>query len=171
MEVDVPVVQLISNVEKNSVDQMNMDDLSDYVLKPVNKINLYYSIKSALDKYELNKKIGKNQENFSKLIDTIDELVFSINSEYKITNWNSSIEQMSGYASNDVNGRDVERLGIFVQVDEIKRIVDDVCHGDAKVEETQLVCLFSNNGDKKMIASCQRLCYNTIRLQHIQILY
>ncbi len=151
-EVDVPVVQLISSVEKNSVDLMNMDDLSDYVLKPVNEMDLRYSIEIAWYKHELNKKIGMNGENFSKLINNVDELVFSINSEYKITNWNSSIEQMSGYAFNDVDGKEIDRLGIFDQVDEIKRVVDDVCHGDAKAEETQLVCLFSNNGDKKMIA-------------------
>ena len=151
-EVDVPVVQLISSVEKNSVDLMNMDDLSDYVLKPVNEMDLRYSIEIAWYKHELNKKIGMNGENFSKLINNVDELVFSINSEYKITNWNSSIEQMSGYASDDVNGMEVDRLGIFDQVDEIKRVVDDVCHGDAKVEDTQPISLISKKGDKKIIA-------------------
>lgn len=151
-EVDVPVVQLISSVEKNSVDLMNVDDLSDYVLKPVNEMDLFYSIEIAWYKHELNKKIGKNQENFLKLSDTIDELVFSINSEYKITNWNSSIEQMSGYAFNDVMGRDVERLGIFGQVDEIKRIVDDVCNNNSVNVKTFHLGVSTKNSEKNMIA-------------------
>lgn len=60
------------------------------------------------------------------LFDHVDDFMFSVNLELKITSWNSSIEQVSGYAVDEVINREIRSLGIFDHVDELENMVKRV---------------------------------------------
>lgn len=58
---------------------------------------------------------------------------------------------MSEYAFNDVKGIEINRIGIFDQVDEIKIVVDDVCNNNSDYIKILYLGLSTKNSVKKII--------------------
>lgn len=74
---------------------------------------------------------------------------FSINSEKKITSWNSTIEQVSGYTFDEIKNKEIDSLTIFDKASELEKIVDRVTSADSV--DLHHIVLISKSGERKII--------------------
>lgn len=104
-----------------------------------------------------------DRKQFSKILNSINEFVFSIDSKKRISGWNSALEKLSGYSFEELKNKEIDRLDIFENVDEIIDTVTQTYKKEEKITPKYIV-LNSKNAEKKTIdISYQTTIYDDLQ--------
>ncbi len=113
--------------------------------------------------YETNKKLSEEIQERQKqelfivrtkdylrtIIDSASELIVSFDMNHRLSTWNRTAEETTGYKQIEILNRSVDKLAVFENPTEINEIIDTVCEKQ-NVKHANIIVRIKNN-DKRII--------------------
>ena len=93
--------------------------------------------------------IKRTREYLQNAINSASEIIISIDKNSKVTAWNKTAEQITGYKQREVLGRKISYLSIFVNSDDLTGYINGVFNGHTKSFKD--VTLLSKTGVRKLV--------------------
>jgi len=93
--------------------------------------------------------IRRTKEYLQKIINSASEIIISFDTSNRVTTWNKTAEQITGYKQREVLGRKISYLSIFVNSGDLTGYINDVFNGHTKSFED--VTLQSKTGARKLV--------------------
>jgi PAS domain S-box-containing protein len=115
--------------------------------KKLEKINAQLE-KEIDNRKEAEKQIYTIKEHLQNVIDSASEIVISIDNNYRITTWNTSIQQITGFKYDEVTNRTITKLPLFDEPQKLKDLIKNVEKKPVKNEE---LILLTKQNTKKII--------------------
>jgi len=101
---DIPVIYLTAHENEEILQRAKITEPFGYIIKPINKFELYSAIEIARYRHEMRKKLKLSEEKYRSLIENINDVVFAVNAEGYFTFISGKIEQLAGYTSAEITG-------------------------------------------------------------------
>jgi len=91
----------------------------------------------------------EQKEYLKNVIDSASEIIISFDKNNVVTTWNRTAELITKYRSREVLGRNINRLGIFLNQDDLNNYFHSVLNGHAKPFED--ITLQPKTGARKLV--------------------
>lgn len=97
-ELNIPVLYLITYLNKFDIERINSTDPYGYIIKPIEKNQLKYTIELALYKNRIFRKLKASEEKYRRLAENSRDMIYSMSvPEGKYQYVNNSVETITGY--------------------------------------------------------------------------
>ena len=97
-ELNIPVLYLITYLNKFDIERINSTDPYGYIIKPIEKNQLKYTIELALYKNRIFRKLKASEEKYRRLAENSRDMIYSMSvPEGKYQYVNNSAETITGY--------------------------------------------------------------------------
>jgi PAS domain S-box-containing protein len=106
-KLNIPVVYLTAHSEDTTVNRALDTNPYGYLLKPFDIIELKFTIKLALNKHEMEKKLQESEKLFRTMVETAQEGVWAMDKNYRTSFVNQKMADMLGYQPSDMIGKPV----------------------------------------------------------------
>lgn len=139
--------QLSANIVKNEVGE---------------NICLMYSFVDVTKLKEAKKEIIRTKEHLQNIINSTSELIITFDKNGKVTSWNKSAENITGYKRRELIGKSVKDVKVFVNPSELIKAINNLYNGHktgfdelvlkTKSEAKHTICVACSGirgGDKK----------------------
>jgi PAS domain S-box-containing protein len=124
-QLNVPVIFATALSDKETLDEIPIDDLYGYLIKPYNKKNLFASIEIAMKKSEYEKErvelnnqleqkitdlraanetVSISEEKYRVLVEGSDDIIFSLDGDWNFITANDSIRRHLNYPVDKIHG-------------------------------------------------------------------
>ncbi|CAN5354136.1 response regulator [soil metagenome] len=121
---DLPVIMVTGRDDSTSVVEGLKNGANDYVTKPVDMDVICARIETQLSILKLRTALQHEQEFSENVIESAHEIIiFAVDSEHRVTLFNSAAERIFGYAREEIIGQPL--AGLFCDVREYMRIHDE----------------------------------------------
>jgi len=136
-------------------------ELEDYKIRQERK-KVKKELKESLEELEqANKKLQKEiyerknaekqaveaKEHFQNVIDSTYEIIISVDSNNRISTWNNTAEEITGYKRKEVMNRTINKLPLFKDAQNVVDVIKNVSKGKSTGFE-DLVIITKNNAKK-----------------------
>ena len=93
--------------------------------------------------------IARNKDYLRTIIDSASELILSFDMNHRLSTWNRTAEETTGYKQIEILNRSVDKLPVFENPTEINEIIGTVCEKQ-DVKHANIIVRTKNN-DKRII--------------------
>ncbi len=118
---DIPVVFLSSHTESEIVEKTEKITSYGYIVKNTGNTILDVSIKMAFKLFNANKKTLEKEEKYRFLVENLNDVIFTLNTENIITYVSPQIERLSEYKVDDLIGK---KFIEFVHPDDLPMLLE-----------------------------------------------
>jgi len=101
-EKDIPIIFITAFADEQTIQRAKISEPYAYIIKPFNELALKSNIEITLYKHKLEDELKVNQKHLVNIINSISDLLFSVDKENKIKIWNTKAKQLFGYAENEI---------------------------------------------------------------------
>ena len=91
----------------------------------------------------------RTREYLRNVIDSATELVIAFDMNNRVTTWNKTVQNLTGYKTIEVINRSVGKLNVFENSENLLKILKNIC-GNKKTDEINII-LRTKNNDQKII--------------------
>ncbi len=104
-DVDVPFIYLTANADPATVERARDTMPSGYLNKPVNERDLLTNIDSAINRHRIERRLRMSEEKYRDLIDSLQDVIVSVDEKGLITFISSRITEIAGYTESEMMGK------------------------------------------------------------------
>ncbi len=122
---DIPVIYVTGNADIDTVKRAREANPYGYVMKPVNMLDLFTSIDTALHRFGLQKKLKESEEKYRSLVESSSDWIWSIDQNGFYTYSSPKVKDVLGYEPYEITGKSVLS---FSPPDEIARLNETIKH-------------------------------------------
>lgn len=143
-EKNVPVLFLTAHVEREMVDRVRKVSRYGYALKNTGEYVLLSSIEMVLDLFDAHEKTRVSEENYRRLVEDINDIIFSINENGIFTYISPRVERFTDFTPDDIIGKSFHD---FIEKDDVPKAREQfevIVGGGSFFEEYKWV---KKNGD------------------------
>lgn len=137
---DIPVIFLTSFVDKGTLDRAKVTEPYGYIVKPFNESDLQTTVEMALYKFEKDKETKYSKERYENALLSLEEAIFILDTNYKITFINPKSENYIGYGNETASGKSLFDV-LRISEESGKEFVSEDLIGKLKAEK---VCEIKN---------------------------
>jgi len=112
---NTPIIYLTAYADTETLNRARITTPYAYIVKPFEERELQSNIEIALYKHQTEQKLQHTKNHLENIIEHITEIIFTIDQEHKITTWNNSAEQLTGYPKKEVLNKKITELPVFPQ--------------------------------------------------------
>lgn len=91
----------------------------------------------------------KTKRYLENLLDSASEMIISFDGRNRITTWNKTAEQITGFKKNEVINRKISRLDVFHESENVEQSIEKFAKGENMLFDEMIV--FTKRGDKRVI--------------------
>ncbi len=102
---DVPVIYMTANADDHTIQQARDTEPYGYLNKPVQERDLITNIDSALNRHRIEKRMRASEERYRALVDSIPDIIISLDEKTVITYISLPAEAMTGYSIGEIVGK------------------------------------------------------------------
>ncbi|HOP62625.1 MAG TPA: PAS domain S-box protein [Spirochaetota bacterium] len=103
-EKNIPILFLTAHIEREMVDKVRSITRYGYALKNSGDYVLLSSIEMVFELFEAHERTRNSEENYRRLVEDINDIIFSIDSDGYITYISPRVEPVSGYKPDEIIG-------------------------------------------------------------------
>lgn len=107
------------------------------------------SFNDITEKVNAERQIKRTKDYLQKVIDSTQDIIFSIDSDNRILTWNKAAERITGYKVKSIRGKKIDDIDIFIEPTLLKKMVQNSIQH--KPLETNEISLCSIDGDHRLI--------------------
>jgi PAS domain S-box-containing protein len=151
-------------IMKNNLERLGpaiKRELQDYKIKQERK-KAKKDLKDSLEELEkTNKKLQKeiterkdaekqaieSKEHFQNLVDSTEEIIISVDGNNRISTWNNTAEDVTGFKKKEVLNRTISKLPVFKDSNNVADVIKEVSK-ENKTSVKDLVIITKNNAKK-----------------------
>lgn len=130
--------QLSANIVKNEVGE---------------NICMMYSFVDVTKLKEAEKEIIRTKEHLQKVINSTSELIITFDKNNKVTSWNKSAENITGYKRREIIGKSVRNVKVFANSSELIKAINCIYNGH-KTEFDELILKTKSEAKHTICVSC-----------------
>jgi PAS domain S-box-containing protein len=119
--IDVPVIYMTANADDRFVQQARDTEPYGYLNKPVQERDLITNIDSALNRHRIERRLHANEERYRALVDSIPDIIISLDENTVITYISPPAEGMTGYPIHEIVGKSLIN---FLAPSDLSRALD-----------------------------------------------
>lgn len=146
---DVPILYLTGNADEITVAGARETQPAGYVLKPINKRDLYSNIDAALLRYNYEKRIQESEERYRTLIENVHDGIVVMQDQV-IVYGNAQLQQIVGYPGGDM----LQRPFLDFVHPEDRNLVMSIYHArlhGGSVEDMNNIRILHHDGNERWI--------------------
>ena len=121
---NIPIIYLTAYADDETLNRARITTPYAYIVKPFEERELQSNIEIALYKHQTEQKLQHTKNHLQNIVEHITEIIFTINQEHKITTWNNSAEQLTGYPKKEVLGKTITDLPLFPHPEQTKHLLN-----------------------------------------------
>jgi len=110
---NTPIIYLTAYADTETLNRARITTPYAYIVKPFEERELQSNIEIALYKHQTEQQLQITKDHLENIVEHISEIIFTMNHENKITTWNNSAEQITGYPKKEVLGKTITELSVF----------------------------------------------------------
>lgn len=137
---DIPVVYLTAHSDPETLTRAKITRPFGYLLKPVQRGDLYITIEMALHRFALEKKLKASEQRWRDFIAQADDLIYTIDGTGRITSVNRTFIETSGYSEEELLGKSPLELVDPENLSSTAAMLKDVLNG-VKIEVIEVAML------------------------------
>ncbi len=118
---DIPVIYVTGNADVDTVKRARETDPYGYVMKPINILDLFSTIDTALHRHNLQKRLKESEEKYRSIVESSSDWIWSIDQNGKYTYSSPKVKDILGYEPYEIIGMSVLS---FSPPEEITRLRD-----------------------------------------------
>ncbi len=122
----VPFIFFSAFHDRETLERVKMTEPYGYIPKSSNNIDLYTTVKIALQRFSIEKAFHRREELFSATMRSITDAVLGVNGTMEILFWNSGAEKMFGWKESEVQGMDISLLTPSFIPNEFPEIIEKI---------------------------------------------
>ncbi len=107
---DIPVIYITAFADPTTTERASRSGPYGYLNKPVNPLDLFTCIESALERNRLDRLLRRSEERYRRLIEEISDVVFALDENGIVTYVSPVITEVTGHAPGQVLGRPFTEL-------------------------------------------------------------
>ena len=146
---NIPVVYLTAYADDKTLQRAKITEPYGYIIKPYTDRELKSNIEISLYKHKMENKLRNTKDHLKNIINSTSEIVISFDKNFRIVTWNSAAEFVTGYKKREVILKDITKLGLFDNVQEVLDHIKNTSIG--KRTEYNETILKGKNDDKRII--------------------
>ena len=110
---NIPIIFATALSDRQTLDDVNIDDLYGYLIKPYNRKQLFVAIEIARRRYEFEELLEENEIKYSTLFQESMDEIFITNSQGKLIDCNRAMGELLGYKQ-----KDLLKMSLFDLIDD-----------------------------------------------------
>ncbi|MBU1941587.1 MAG: PAS domain S-box protein, partial [Candidatus Thermoplasmatota archaeon] len=107
------------------------------------------SFQDISEKAKAEREIIQTRDYLQSVINSSNDMIFTIDVKQRIQSWNLTAEKISGYSEKKLKGKHIIDAGIFINTEEMKTLIVDTFNG--KPQKTNEVTLITVDGDHRLL--------------------
>ncbi|HKJ67888.1 MAG TPA: response regulator [bacterium] len=107
---DIPIIYLTGSGDQATIDRAKHTSPYGYLIKPIDATELRVAIEIALNKYRYEQELDAQRQLLATTLSSIYDGVITTDKNGIITYFNESAEHITGYASSEVLGRQIQSV-------------------------------------------------------------
>ncbi len=131
----VPVIYITAHSEERIVLKARATNPYGYILKPINENELRLAVNIALYKNTLEERLKASEEKYRSLIESINDVIFSVDENGIITFINGRVEESTGRRREEVIGTEFRK---FIYAEDLPLVESnflELMKGDMRINE------------------------------------
>ena len=120
---NIPIVFLTAHIEKEMVEKVRSITRYGYALKNSGDYVLLSSIEMVLELFEAHEKTRISEENFRRLVEDINDIIFSIDGNGFLTYISPRVEAVSGYRVEEVINHHFSDFTYGNDIKKVKKLI------------------------------------------------
>ncbi|MBW2016370.1 MAG: PAS domain S-box protein [Deltaproteobacteria bacterium] len=116
---NIPVVFLTGHGGEELLERVKATDPYGYLHKPFKDEDLHVAVEIALYKARVHEKLRENEKQYRNLVESINDVIYSVDEEGRITYMSPSVERLGGYSADEMIGHP---FSDFVHPDDIQAL-------------------------------------------------
>lgn len=125
---NIPIIYLTAYADNETLKRARITQPYAYIVKPFEERELQSNIEIALYKHQTEQQLQNSKNHLENIIEHISEIIFTIDDDNKITTWNNTAEQLTGYTKNEVIGKPIADLSVFPHPKELQNLINNQSH-------------------------------------------
>ncbi len=105
--------------------------------------------KEISDRKKAEKQVIEAKEHFQNVVDSTDEIIISVNGNNRVSTWNNTAEEITGYKRKEVMNRTIHKLPLFKDDQHVTDVIKNV--SNSKKTGFEDVIVITKNNAKKII--------------------
>ena len=145
----IPIVYLTAYEDDKTLKRAKLTEPLGYILKPFEERYLRSSIEMALYKHKMESKLKENERWLGTILRSVGEAVIVTDESGKINFMNPTAESLTGWALNEVSGKEIYSLLKIIDENtkrEIENPVMQVLHDNVTLGRSNHTLLIAKNG-------------------------
>ncbi|MBN2158415.1 MAG: response regulator [Spirochaetes bacterium] len=106
----IPVVYLTGNADIATVNRARETNPYGYVLKPVNPMDLFSTIDTAIHRHELELRLRESEEKYRLITEMMSDVIWTLDMNLKFTYISPSIEKVLGFTPEEQMAKDIKEM-------------------------------------------------------------
>jgi PAS domain S-box-containing protein len=90
---------------------------------------LIINTRDVTEREQTRMELTKHRNYLENLVNSVSQMIFMVNREYVFTLWNTSAERITGFKKNRIVGKQVKRLDLFENTDEVVELLQHMFSG------------------------------------------
>jgi PAS domain S-box-containing protein len=119
-ESDIPIIYLSANADSATVERARDTLPYGYLNKPINERDLLTNVDSSIYKHRMERRIGESEEKYRNLVESINDIIWSMDENGIVTYVSPQVYEMSGYKPEEIMGNNFIK---YVHPDEQQRLI------------------------------------------------
>ncbi len=117
---DVPVVYITALSDRNTIHKAKLTEPYGYLNKPFEDSEIFTVLEMALYKHQIQSRLRNSEEKYFSTVNSISDVVITIDRDCLITYMNPSAEKLTGKKSADVLGKVFNEVFFFIDSEGLK---------------------------------------------------
>ena len=110
LNMDIPVVYLTAYADNETLERAKLTAPYGYILKPFDERELHTTVKMALYKHQIQRRLKESEKKLKTILNSIDEAVIGIDRQERVTFLNPVAEVLTGYRQEEALGKPVHEI-------------------------------------------------------------
>ncbi|MBO8130425.1 MAG: PAS domain S-box protein [Candidatus Marinimicrobia bacterium] len=119
---DIPIIYITGYCDKETIERAKRSNPVGFVLKPFREVELLSIMEMGLHKYRLERELKEREKRYRKLVEDINDIVFSIEPGGKISYISPNIEAISGFRPGEIVGRNFVE---FIEPEDVENVIKE----------------------------------------------
>jgi len=109
----IPIIFITAYADEETINRAKLSEPYAYIIKPFNELSLRSNIEISLYKHKLELDLKDKQKHLEDVINSISDILFSIDANNHLKIWNRKAQQLFGFHQKDIIQRPIDKLPIF----------------------------------------------------------
>lgn len=157
---DIPIVYITAHSDAKTVQRAKLTQPYGYIIKPIDKKDLYSTIETVLYRHSLEKSLKESERKYRIVVENTNDVVFAHDPEGRITFINNSIEHIALYTVDEIMGKPFSQFIHPEDLNGIYKHYKEVLKGSRDPYEFRI--LDKNGGTHYMRASSKVIMENGV---------